>query len=96
MVKGLKKSDFVEVFIKYDNGFNDIRLKFYILDILRIMEVLKTSKNEYYYNELRWFVNEISKVNKNFGVYDCDRKLPRIKLKEKKPWELEAMSRGAQ
>ena len=91
----LLKSDFIKVNVKYDNGFNEVKLELYILDLLRIMEILRTSQNEYYYSEFRWFINEVSKVARGFGAFDSNRKLPRIKLKEKKEWELEAMSRGA-
>lgn len=80
--------------MKYDNGFNEIRLKFYMLDLLRMMEVFKKAGNMYYYNELRWFVNELAKCDKRIGIIDFARVLPRLKLKEKKPWELEQILRN--
>jgi hypothetical protein len=89
------KSDVIEAFMKFDNGFTEVRLKLYILDILRIMEICKTAGNLYYYNELRWFIDQIVRTDPRMGIIDFNRKLPRIKLKEKKPWELEQMSQKA-
>jgi hypothetical protein len=94
-VQKVLKSDFVESRIKYDNGFKEITLSLYLLDILRIMEILKCADNMYYYNELRWFVDEVAKADPNIGIIDFNRVLPRIKLKEKKVWEIKSLKEGA-
>jgi hypothetical protein len=88
----LIKSDLIKTFLKFDNGFNEVRLELYMLDILRIMDLCKACDNMYYYNELKWFVNEVCGVSRDCKNIDYSRKLPRIKLKEKKKWELEEIS----
>jgi len=85
-------SDLIETYLKYDNGFTEVKLKLHILDILRIMEICKSAGNMYYYNELRWFLEQMTKNFEKVGYIDFSRKLPRIKLKEVKPWELDKLT----
>lgn len=84
-------SDLIRTNLVYDNGFTRVALELRFLDILRMMEVLKKSRNAYYYNELRWFINQVAHIDKAIGVVDFNRKLPRIRIKEKKEWELQEM-----
>ena len=85
------ESDLIETDLRYDNGFTQIKVRLHVLDILRIMEICKSAGNLYYYNELRWFIEQLVKNDSKMGNIDFSRKLPRIKIKELKQWELDKL-----
>jgi len=85
--------DLVEVRLKWEHSFTDVSLKLFMLDIQRIANICKKAENTYYYSELRWFIEQVAKNHPDIGYVDFNRKLPRMRLKEKKKWELEQISR---
>lgn len=87
------KSDLVKSKLLWEGDFVEVKLELYFLDILRIMSICKNAGNDYYYNQLRWFVERVIRYDKDITHIDYNRRLPRIYLKEKKKWELEEMLR---
>jgi hypothetical protein len=89
------KSDLIETYLKWDNSSTSIFLKLYLLDVLRIAEICRASGNNYYYGELRWFVEQVMTERRDLLRIDFNRDLPRICLKVKAKWELEEISQRA-